>query len=104
MGSPAAAVPVGEPRACLMLQASSKLIMERLRPSDIVLDIGGWAHPFNRANYVMDAMPWETRGAYNRTFARNNPILPIGGETEYFTRERWLERDICDKQPFPFAA
>jgi len=86
-----------------MLQSSSRAIIERLKPSDIVLDIGGWAHPFNRANYVMDAMPWETRGAYNRTFARNNPIPAIGGDAEYFTRERWIRRDICDKQPYPFA-
>lgn len=76
--------------------------MDRLKASDIVLDIGGWAHPFNRANYVMDLSPYETRGYYNRTFARNNPYPPIGGTVEYFKRETWIQRDICDKQPFPF--
>jgi len=76
--------------------------MERLKPSDVVLDIGGWAHPFNRANYVLDMAPYETRGFYNRTFAKNNPIPPIGGNVESFTRDTWIVRDICDKEPYPF--
>jgi len=86
-----------------MLQANSSLILQRLRPPDLVLDIGGWAHPFNRANYIMDAQPFATRGAYNRTFARTRPILPIGGSTEFFNAESWIQRDICDRQPYPFA-
>ncbi len=85
-----------------VLQKNSALVMDRLKPSDVVLDIGGWAHPFNRANYVMDLSPYETRGFYNRTFARNFPIPPIGGTVEVFTRETWIQRDICDKAPFPF--
>jgi Methyltransferase domain len=85
-----------------LLQKNSDIIVDRLKPADVLLDIGGWAHPFNRANYVMDCEPYETRGFYNRTFARNNPIPPIGGTTEYFNQERWIQRDICDKTPFPF--
>jgi hypothetical protein len=85
-----------------MLKENADLIFKKLRPEDTVLDIGGWAHPFNRANYVMDAEPYETRGYYNRTFAKNNPFPPIGGDVEFFTKETWLQRDICDKQPFPF--
>lgn len=85
-----------------MLQENSDLIMEGLKPTDLVLDIGGWAHPFNRANYIMDSGPYETRGYYNRTFARNNPIPPIGGDVEVFTEQTWIQRDICDKQPYPF--
>jgi hypothetical protein len=85
-----------------VLQQNSELIMDGLKPSDVVLDVGGWAHPFNRANYVMDCEPYETRGYYNQTFARNNPIPPIGGAVEHFTKERWIQRDICEKTPFPF--
>src|SRR5271154_4133672 len=72
-----------------MYQKNSDLIMGQLRPSDVVLDIGGWAHPFNR-------------GYYNRTFAKNNPFPPIGGTVEYFTPSTWIERDICSHQPYPF--
>jgi len=85
-----------------VLQKNSDFIMDRLKPSDVVLDIGGWAHPFNRANYVMDMGPYETRGYYNRTFARNNPIPAIGGTAERFSSETWIKRDICDRQPYPF--
>jgi len=86
-----------------MLQKNSDVIMSRLQPSDVVLDIGGWAHPFNRANYVMDQEPYETRGYYNRTFAKNNPIPPLGGTVENFTADTWIQRDICSHQPYPFA-
>ena len=85
-----------------MYLPNSDLIMSQLKPSDVVLDIGGWAHPFNRANYVMDAEAYETRGYYNRTFARNNPYPPLGGTKEYFTKDTWIMRDICDKTPYPF--
>jgi hypothetical protein len=85
-----------------MLQKNSEIVMQQLKPGDVVLDIGGWAHPFNRANYVLDLGPYETRGFYNRTFARNNPIPPIGGTVEFFTRETWIARDICAKEPYPF--
>lgn len=86
----------------LMLLKNSDLIMQNLRANDVVLDIGGWAHPFNRANYVMDAEPYETRGYYNQTFARLNPIPPLGGTQEFFTRDTWIQRDICKKDPYPF--
>ncbi len=66
---------------------------------DRVLDIGGWACPFNRANYVMDAQPYETRGYYGRV----GGAASQGGETEYFTKETWVQRDICDHTPYPFA-
>jgi hypothetical protein len=74
---------------------NADLIASRLAPHDAVLDIGGWARPFNRANYVMDQEPYATRGYYG---------LPAqGGEREHFTRDTWIERDICAHQPYPFA-
>jgi Methyltransferase domain len=86
-----------------MLSQNSQGILELLRPTDVVLDIGGWGHPLNRANYVLDLEPYETRGYYNRTFAGNNPIPAIGGSVEHFSRKTWIQRDICDKTPYPFA-
>jgi hypothetical protein len=86
-----------------MLAQNSERILERLKSTDVVLDIGGWGHPFNRANYVLDLEPYETRGYYNRTFARSNPIPSIGGAVEHFSRETWVQRDMCDKVPYPFA-
>lgn len=78
-----------------MHAAHADLILRRLRPEDAVLDIGGWARPFNRANYVLDQEPYETRGYYG---------LPAqGGETEHFGPDTWIQRDICGREPFPFA-
>ncbi len=73
-------------------------VLSRIKPNDLVLDVGGWACPFNRANWVIDAEPYETRGFY----ARNGMGKAQGGEKEYFNRDTWVERDICDKEPWPF--
>jgi hypothetical protein len=87
-----------------MLLENSDKVMGSLRDSDVVLDIGGWAHPFNRANYVMDSEPYDSRGFYNRArHASAPPFPPLGGEHEYFTEQSWIKRDICDRGPFPFA-
>jgi hypothetical protein len=64
----------------------------------VVLDIGGWACPFNRANFILDVEPFETRGFY-RTFGAPPSQ---GGDREYFTKDTWLQRDLCDRTPFPF--
>ncbi len=86
-----------------MLQRNADQILRSLSPNDVVLDVGGGAHPFNRANFIIDAEPYEKRGFYNQTFAKNNPFPPLGGTQEFFTRDTWIQRDICDHTPFPFA-
>jgi hypothetical protein len=40
-------------------------ILSLLNDGDVALDIGGRARPFKRANYVMDAEPYETRGYFS---------------------------------------
>jgi hypothetical protein len=59
-----------------------------------VLDVGGWAAPLNRADWVIDVRPHETRGA----------MLPagIGPGPERFSRDTWVVQDICDRDPWPF--
>jgi hypothetical protein len=73
-------------------------LLARLDDRHLVLDVGGWACPFNRAQWVLDAGPYETRGFY-RTFG--GPPHQ-GGEREWFSRETWVQRDICDREPWPF--
>jgi hypothetical protein len=70
-----------------------RLLDERLKPEDVVLDIGGWGRPLARADWVLDLMPYETRGLYGD----DDP------SPERFTEDTWLERDICDREPWPFA-
>lgn len=83
-----------------MLDANADLLLQRIQPGDLVLDVGAWACPFNRATHILDAEPWETRGAYKRSFGGQ---AFQGGEAEHFTRDTWVQRDICARDPWPFA-
>jgi SAM-dependent methyltransferase len=74
-------------------------VSQRIRPADVVLDVGGWASPFNRANYVLDAMPWESRGYY----AKIGLPASQGPAAEHFTQQSWIQRDICGPERWPFA-
>lgn len=81
-----------------MLDATRQAILARLQDDDVVLDIGGWADPFERADWVMDFLPYESRGYYERQGWRQaGSRLP-----ERFTEETWVTRDICDHEPYPF--
>jgi len=65
------------------------------RPADhLVLDVGGWAAPVNRADWVIDLMPYESRGA----------LMPagFGPGPERFDAGRWVVADICSHEPWPF--
>ena len=75
-----------------MLSASAERIRRSLSDADVVLDVGGWAVPYPRADWVIDLMPYESRGAYGR----------IGDEPERFTPRTWVERDLCEREPWPF--
>lgn len=77
-----------------MLEASRRRILERLRDDDLVLDVGGWAQPFDRADWVLDLLPHETRGIYG--YDRETAV-------ERFTPDTWVQRDVCDREPWPFA-
>ncbi len=81
-----------------MLPASRRRLLDSLRADAVVLDIGGWADPFNRADWVMDMQPYETRGLYER----RGWIERTEDEPQRFTEETWLRRDICDREPYPF--
>jgi len=73
-------------------------VLRRIAPTDVVLDIGGWACPFNRANFVLDAEPYETRGYYRKVGLQASQ----GGDREHFTVDTWIRRDICEHTPYPF--
>jgi hypothetical protein len=76
-----------------MLPSSRERIEATVSATDLVLDVGGWAKPFPRADWVLDLMPFDTRGLYGR----------LGDAPERFTRERWVQRDVCAREPWPFA-
>lgn len=80
-----------------MYEPNVQRILDQLSPSDIVLDIGGWARPFNRANFVLDAEPYATRGYYGSLRSAQ------GGSEEKFSEATWIQRDMCEHTPFPFG-
>jgi hypothetical protein len=82
-----------------MYAANDTKLLALIGPNDTVLDIGGWACPFNRANFVMDSGPYDTRGYYAKVGLPGSQ----GGPREFFTRDTWIQRDICERTPFPFA-
>ncbi len=82
-----------------MFEPNVDKLVAMLRDSELVLDVGGWACPFNRAQWVLDSEPYETRGFY-RTFGGK---AFQGGERECFTADTWIRRDICEHTPWPFA-
>lgn len=82
-----------------MLDRSRGAILERLCNADRVLDVGGWADPLERADWVIDLMPYETRGLYERKGWVGRDHRP----PERFTAATWVTRDVCAREPWPFA-
>lgn len=82
-----------------MFLATRQAILERLGDGDLVLDIGGWADPFERADWVLDVLPYETRGLYARAGWKE----PGTERPERFSKETWVTRNICGRDPFPFG-
>jgi SAM-dependent methyltransferase len=63
-------------------------------PDDLlVLDVGGWAAPLARADWVIDLLPYETRGLYGAA----DPAA------ERFSAGTWRQADVCGPEPWPFA-
>ena len=75
-----------------MLASNLERIDELTGEDGLVLDVGGWAKPLPRADWVIDLMPYDTRGLYG-------PLTP---DVERFTSKTWIERDICAREPWPF--
>lgn len=70
-------------------------IHRRLSPHHLVLDVGGWHAPVNRADWIIDIMPHATR---NRAGAVRPDLWP----EERFTKDTYVERDLCERG-WPFA-
>jgi hypothetical protein len=63
-----------------------------------VVDVGGGAAPFPRADYVIDAIPYEKLG----TGSDGNIHEQLGIEPRY-SAERWIQTDLCGRRPWPIA-
>ena len=77
-----------------MLAASTTRLLSKLPDDALVLDVGGWAKPFARADWVLDLMPYETRGLYG--YEQGDRAA------ERFSADTWVVRDMCAREPWPF--
>jgi hypothetical protein len=77
-----------------VLDSSRARILQQLGDQDLVLDVGGAGSTFERADWVIDLLPYEGRGLYGPA---PDPAR------ERFTAATWVQRDICDREPWPFA-
>lgn len=75
-----------------MFDPNLSRVLDSITEGHRVLDVGGWAKPFNRADWVVDIMPYDTRGWAGRQ----------GPERERFSRETWVQMDVSSRQPLPF--
>ena len=81
------------------MQGDERDVLARIADTDLVLDVGGWACPFNRADWILDAEPYATRGYY----ASIGMPASQGGDKERFSSATWVQRDICSREPWPFT-
>jgi len=79
-----------------VLERNRERVLARLADDALVLDVGGWASPLARADWVLDLMPHATRGIYAYDREAEAP-------RERFEADTWVQRDICDREPWPFA-
>jgi hypothetical protein len=69
----------------------------RTIPADAkVIDVGGGAAPFPRADYVIDALPFAKLGTGSAGNIHEKLDLP-----PRYSAERWIEADLCDRTPWP---
>jgi len=77
-----------------VLERSATAITERVSADALVLDVGGGARPFPRADFVLDLQSHESRGQLGWTGDRAE---------ERFSPQSWIQRDMCDREPWPFT-
>lgn len=76
-----------------MISSSLERLHAVVPEGALLLDVGGWGKPLRRADVVIDQMPYATRGLYG--FDGDGP--------ERFDERTWVEWDICERRPWPFA-
>src|ERR1700760_4553932 len=75
-----------------MDRANARRLNESLPASAIVVDIGGGASVFPRADYVIDFCPFTVR----------NSLGSVGDIPVRYNAERWTQLDLCAREPWPF--
>lgn len=78
---------------------NARRLLETIADSAKVIDVGGGAAPFPRADYVIDAMPYAKLGGGSD----GNIHEKLVGIPRRFSADRWIQTDLCDRRPWPVA-
>lgn len=78
-----------------MNELNARQIEASLSSDALVVDVGGGAAAAARADWVIDALAYDEGG-------RLLDPQTNGREVRY-TRETWVQFDLCDRQPWPLA-
>lgn len=77
---------------------NARRLITRLPSEALVLDVGGGASPFPRADYVIDALPFEAAGA-----GSNESVHRSLGFSPRYSHKTWVQHDLCSRTPLPFS-
>ncbi|HXY13176.1 MAG TPA: hypothetical protein VEI26_01605 [Terriglobales bacterium] len=77
---------------------NARRLLETIPADATVVDVGGGAAPFPRADYVIDAMPYaRLGGGSDGNIHEKLEIKPR------YSKDRWIQIDLCDRHPWPIA-
>lgn len=76
--------------------ATLEEVSSLVRPTDIVLDVGGGSKPFSRADYVLDFQAWDYQREQGDMWFRDLWPKP------HFSKGTWIQWDLCSREPWPF--
>jgi hypothetical protein len=77
---------------------NARRLIEELPDNARVVDVGGGAAPFPRADSVIDALAYCHRDGGSDQNAHSKISYP-----PRYTAEAWIQIDICDRRPWPVA-
>ena len=81
---------------CQLDFTHAQRLLSTLPKDATVIDIGGAAAPFVRADYVIDAVPYEARNSGSD----GNINQKLAAE-QRFSADHWIQADLCDRTPWP---
>ena len=77
---------------------NARRLLETIPENAKVIDVGGGAAPFPRADYVIDALSYgELGGGSDGNIHKQLDVPPR------YSAERWIQADLCDHSPWPIA-
>jgi len=77
-----------------MDSSNAQKIEASLAKDALVIDVGGGMAAFSRADWIIDALPYEEQGKLLNDSQKSRDVR--------FTRETWVQFDLCSRQRWPF--